>query len=248
MKVSLITVVYNAEKYLRDCMESVFSQTFPNIEYIVIDGGSTDRTLSIIEDYKDQIDFFLSEKDKGMYDALNKGIKVATGEIIGILNGDDMLSDVHVVGKIVATFERNEADAVYGNLNYISTTTTKRIIRKWISKPFTKKDIESGWMPAHPTLYLKREVFERFGSYSLEFGTAGDYEMMLRLLYQNKISARFLNELIVDMRVGGMSNSNLRQRIKTIFNDYKAIRANGIPFALKTLLLKKLVKIPQFFA
>ncbi len=247
MKVSLITVVYNAEKYLRDCMESVFLQTFPDIEYIVIDGGSKDGTLSIIEDYRDRIDFFLSEKDQGMYDALNKGIKVATGDIIGILNGDDMLADMHVIGKIVATFEKDEADAVYGNLNYISGTNTKRIIRKWISKPFTKKDLESGWMPAHPTLYLKRAVFEKFGSYSLKYGTAGDYEMMLRLLYQNKISARFLDELIVDMRVGGMSNSNLRQRIKTIINDYKAIKANGIPFALKTLLLKKLVKIPQFF-
>lgn len=246
MKVSLITVVYNGEKYIEDCVKSVICQTYKDIEYIVIDGGSTNSTLSILEKYKQNINCFISEKDKGMYDALNKGINKATGDIIGILNADDMLAADDVILKIVTCFKNNNSDAVYGNLNYINPEDANQIIRKWVSKQFTKRDIELGWMPAHPTLYLKKELFDRLGNYSLNFGTAADYELMLRYLYHYQINAVFLDHLIVNMRTGGMSNASFKHRYHAFINDYKAIKANNISFPLLTIAAKKISKIKQY--
>ncbi|MBB2144120.1 glycosyltransferase [Pedobacter sp. LMG 31464] len=246
MKISLITVVYNGEKYIEDCVKSIICQAYSDIEYIVIDGGSTDSTLTILEKYKSNIDCFVSEKDKGMYDALNKGINLATGDIIGILNADDMLASKDVISNIVTCFKINNSDAVYGNLNYVHPENANQIIRKWISKPFTKKDIKLGWMPAHPTLYLKRELFNRLDNYSLNFGSAADYELMLRYLYRYQIKAVFLNQLVVNMRTGGMSNASFKQRYHALVNDYKAIKANNISFPIVTLLVKKLSKLKQY--
>ncbi|KQC02409.1 glycosyltransferase family 2 protein [Pedobacter sp. Hv1] len=246
MKVSLITVVYNGEKYLADCIESVIGQTYHDLEYIVIDGASTDSTLSILEKYSAKITKFVSEKDKGMYDALNKGIDMATGEIIGILNADDMLASADVIANIVAQFEKFDADGVYGNLNYINPHRANAIVRKWVSKPFTQKDIEMGWMPAHPTLYLKKSLFKKFEYYSLDFGTAADYELMLRFLYQCQIKAVFIDQLIVNMRIGGMSNASMKHRYHALVNDLKALKVNRLPFPLFTLLLKKMSKLTQF--
>ncbi len=247
MKVSLITVVYNADRYLKDCIESIISQNYADIEYIIIDGGSTDGSLAIIESYKKYIHYFVSEKDKGMYDALNKGILVATGDVVGILNADDMLASTTVIDKIVKTFETYTPDAVYGNLNYIHPDNPQKIIRKWIAKPYTIQHLKLGWMPAHPTFYVRKEIFERYGSYSLNFGTAADYELMLRFLYSHRIKAIFLNELIVNMRIGGMSNVSVGQRYHAFVNDYKAIKQNGISFAFVAILLKKMRKLKQFF-
>lgn len=246
MKVSIITVVFNGEKYLEDCINSVLGQDYKNIEYIVIDGGSTDRSLSIIEGFKNQIHYFISEADRGMYDALNKGIKVASGDIVGILNADDLLATKDVISNIVIAFEQNKAEGVYGNLNYIDESPSKKVLRKWISKQFVNNDILLGWMPAHPTLYLKRELFDRFGYYSLDFGTVADYELMVRYLYVCKINAHFLDKLIVDMRIGGMSNSSLKQRYLAFINDYKAVKRNKLPYPLATVLLKKISKLQQF--
>lgn len=245
MKVSIITVVYNGEKYLADCMRSVIAQDYADIEYIVIDGGSTDGTLSIVENYKPHIAHFVSEKDRGMYDALNKGIALATGSLVGILNADDMLANPQVISKVVEHMAASGADGVYGNLNYIHPESRK-IIRKWISKPFARKDIALGWMPAHPTLYLKKDLFERYGNYSLDFGTAADYELMLRFLYKHRVKAVFLDELMVNMRTGGMSNASMKQRYHALVNDYKAARTNGVSFPFVTILLKKLSKVSQF--
>lgn len=246
MKVSLITVVYNGEKYLADCIESVIGQTYHDLEYIIIDGASTDSTLSIVEKYRADITKFVSEKDRGMYDALNKGIDMASGEIIGILNADDMLASTDVIANIVAQFEKFDADGVYGNLNYINPHRANAIVRKWVSKPFTQKDIKMGWMPAHPTLYLKKILFKRFGYYSLDFGTAADYELMLRFLYQCQIKAVFMDQLIVNMRIGGMSNASMKHRYHALLNDLKALKTNRLPFPLFTLLLKKVSKLTQF--
>jgi glycosyltransferase len=246
MKISIITVVYNGEAYLEDCIKSVIEQSYPHIEYIVIDGGSTDGSLKIIEKYKTDISYFVSEKDRGMYDALNKGIKIATGEVVGILNADDMLASPDVIESIANCFTRENADAVFGNLSYVDPANTNKIIRKWISKPFKKSDIVLGWMPAHPTFYARRSLFAKFGYYSLNFDSAADYELMVRFLYKNHIKAVFLDKLIVNMRTGGMSNASLKHRYKAFINDYKALRANDVPLAFLTVILKKLSKIAQY--
>ncbi|TKC08199.1 glycosyltransferase [Pedobacter polaris] len=246
MKVTIITVVYNGEKYIKDCIESVLDQNYEDIEYIIVDGASTDKTCSIIEDYQAKIHRYISEKDKGMYDGLNKGIALATGDIIGILNADDMLASNTVITNIVTFFKVNGAEGVYGNLNYVNASNPNQIIRKWISRQYTKRAIELGWMPAHPTLYLKRELFKKHGNYSLDFGTAADYELMIRFLYKYNVRALFINELIVNMRVGGMSNSSLNQRYLAMKYDFKAAKKNKLPFALLTIVLKKISKVSQF--
>ena len=246
MKISIITVVYNGEAFLADCIKSVVAQDYADIEYIIIDGGSNDRSLKIIEKYKKHISHFISEKDNGMYDALNKGIKMATGEIVGILNADDMLASTDVITAISHCFKTQNPDGVYGNLNYIHPQKTTKIIRKWIAKPFTKRDIILGWMPAHPTFYTKRLLFDTLGNYSLNFDSAADYELMVRFLYKFNVKAIFLDKLLVNMRTGGMSNASLKHRYKALMNDYKALKVNGVPFAIFTLLFKKLSKITQF--
>lgn len=246
MTISIITVVYNGAAFLEHCIKSVIEQTYPNIEYIVVDGGSKDGSLDIIKQYRAHIAKFVSEKDHGMYDALNKGIKMATGEVIGILNADDMLASSDVIESVAQCFISQEPDGLYGNLNYIHPKNTAKIIRKWISKPFTKTDIVLGWMPAHPTFYVKRSLFEELGYYSLNFDSAADYELMIRFLYKYQINAVFLNKLIVNMRTGGMSNASLKHRYKALVNDYKALNENDVPFSVFAILFKKLSKIIQF--
>mgnify|MGYP003576391341 FL=1 len=247
MKISLITVVYNGERFLESCINSVIAQDYADLEYILIDGASTDKSLEIANKYRDKIDVLLSEKDKGMYDALNKGIALAKGEIIGILNADDMLATNDVISTIAKTFSSSQTDGVYGDLNYIDPNNTNKIIRKWKGKPYSLGGIKRGWMPAHPTLYLKRSLFVKYGNYSLNFGTAADYELILRFLFKHKIKAVYLNKLIVKMRTGGMSNASLKLRKHALDNDLKAIRENGIKLPYLTLLLKKIRKIQQFF-
>ncbi|MGF1923573.1 MAG: glycosyltransferase family 2 protein [Bacteroidia bacterium] len=246
MKISIITVVYNGEAFLSDCIQSVIDQRYQNIEYIIVDGGSTDTTLQIIESFKGHIHQYISEPDKGMYDALNKGIKMATGDVVGILNADDVLASADVVESIANCFMDNSPDALYGNLNYIDPLNKNKIIRKWIGKPFTKRDIVLGWMPAHPTFYVKRSLFDVFGYYSLNYDSAADYELMVRFLYKHSVKAIFLNKLMVNMRNGGMSNASFKNRYKGLVNDYKALRKNHIPFALLTVFLKKISKVVQF--
>ncbi|ARS38493.1 hypothetical protein CA265_01850 [Sphingobacteriaceae bacterium GW460-11-11-14-LB5] len=246
MKISLITVVYNGEAFLQQCFSSVMAQTYADIEYIVIDGGSTDRTLNIIQENQSAIDYFISEKDKGLYDAINKGINRATGEVIGILNADDLFAHPDVLASVAKTFiDQPEIDGLYGDLNYIHPTTHK-IIRTWKSRQNTAEDLKKGWMPAHPTLYLKRSLFEKNGNYALDLGTAADYELILRYFYTHKIEAVYLPILMVNMRTGGVSNQSLRGRISAFVNDYKALKRNSIPYPLFALMRKKLSKLSQF--
>lgn len=246
IKISIITVVYNAESYLESCIQSVLSQNYSNIEYIIIDGASTDGTLQIIDQYKSKISHFVSEPDKGLYDAINKGISLATGEVVGILNADDYFPDVDVVSAIAEVFNSNlELDGLYGNLNYIHPQNHV-IVRKWRSRDTTFKDIESGWMPAHPTLYLKRELFSKWGNYALDMGTAADYDLILRYFHTHKINTIFLDKLMVNMRLGGVSNQSYQAVYKAILSDYKALKRNQVPAAPIVLIKKKLSKITQF--
>lgn len=246
MKISLITVVYNGEAFLSDCIQSVANQTYQNLEYIVIDGLSTDKTVSIIESNKNHVSQFISEKDDGLYDALNKGISLATGDIIGILNSDDMLATNNILDQVAQVFFKDDTiDGVYGDLNYIHPFT-KKVVREWKSKPASFKDVESGWMPAHPTLYLKKELFEHYGKYALDMGTAADYDLILRFFHTHKINAAYLPSLMVNMRMGGVSNKTIKNILLAVKNDLRALFRNKIPNPFRVLLRKKLSKISQF--
>jgi glycosyltransferase involved in cell wall biosynthesis len=248
LKVSIITVTYNAESFLAQCIQSVHEQSYQDIEYLIVDGGSKDGTLSIIQSNESKITKWVSGKDKGMYDALNKGMQMATGDIIGILNSDDMLFDKAVISNIVATFEHEKTDAVYGDLVYVNAEDTNLIIRDWKGQSYKRNRFRWGWMPAHPTFYVKRKLLEKYDGYLLEFGSAADYEWMSRLLYLHQLTAAYLPEKIVRMRIGGQSNVSWNARWKANRNDFRAMKKNEIPLPWLASLLKPLRKITQFFS
>lgn len=226
-------------------MSSVFSQLYEHIEYIIIDGGSTDGTLEKIGSFTNDY-ILISEPDKGVYDALNKGIKRATGDIVGFLHADDFFASNEVVNAIVKKFELEDPDVLFGDLMYVHPTSHE-IIRKWKSSPFKMERLNFGWMPPHPTFYMKKSLFDRVGYYSLEFGTAGDYEFMIRVLRNFTLKVSYLPKLFVKMRLGGMSNSSLENRLKAFENDYKAVKLHNFKYPFITTVLKKARKIFQYF-
>lgn len=246
MKVTIITVTYNSARFLGDCIRSVQMQNYKNIEHIIIDGKSTDGTIGIIKKYEKGISRWISETDKGMYDAINKGMRMATGDVIGILNSDDVLDNDHVIFNIVKEFVANKADAVYGDLEYVAQDDTDKVLRVWKGSPYKRSRFEHGWMPAHPTFYVKRSLVEKYGGYETHYFSAADYEFMARYLYQHKISASYLPKLIVRMRMGGASNVNIKQRLRANRRDYLAMKRNKIPFAFFVSILKPLIKLHQF--
>jgi glycosyltransferase len=247
MKVSIITVTYNSGKYLEDCIKSVIKQTYHDIEHIIVDGKSTDDTLDIISKYRPFISQYISETDRGIYDAINKGMAMATGDIIGNLNSDDILVDDDVIESIVKTFEENKVDTVYGDLEYVSASDTNKIIRIWKGRSFKRSRFRYGWMPAHPTFYIKRSLVEKYGYYENHYFTAADYEFMARYLYKNRVTSFYLPKLIVKMRIGGQSNQTIYKRLRANRRDYLAMRKNNIPFAFVVSILKPLIKLSQFF-
>ena len=246
MKVTIITVTLNSERFLEDCIKSVISQDYKDIEHIIIDGGSTDATLSIIHKYKDHIAAWVSEKDPGMYDAINKGMRMATGDIIGTLNSDDTLSTSKVISEIANTFYEQKVDSVYGDLVYVDQQNTDKVIRVWKGLPYKRKRYKYGWMPAHPTFYFKRELLDKYGYYETHYFTASDYEFMARYLFYFRISAYYIPKLIVKMRTGGMSNKTIYQRLRANRRDYLAMKRNRIPFPFIVSLLKPLIKLHQY--
>lgn len=246
MKISIVTVTYNAERFLENCIASVVSQKFANIEYIIIDGASTDSTLHIVSRFNDKITKIVSEKDNGMYDALNKGIKMATGDVVGLLNADDFFADNEVVGEIADAFLQSGADVLYGDLWYVDQNNPDKVLRRWKSKPYHHDMFQWGWMPAHPTFYAKRELFEQLGYYRLDMGSAADYELMIRFMHKFKSKAVYLPKLMVKMRAGGMSNSSVEARLKANQADLEAMKINGIRFPKLAAFLKPVRKIPQF--
>ncbi len=246
MKVSIITVTYNSEKYIADCIASVRKQTYGNIEHIIVDGKSTDNTLKIIQKNSSSIAHWISETDRGMYDAINKGIKMASGDIIGVLNSDDMLASADVIMDIVACFDEKKIDSVYGDLVYVDPANPQRVMRYWKGLPYKRSRFTYGWMPAHPTFYIRRELIDRFGGYENHYYTAADYEFMARYLYGHKISSCYLSKMIVKMRNGGVSNSSIYRRLRANRRDYLAMKINKIPLAFLVSILKPLIKIPQY--
>jgi glycosyltransferase involved in cell wall biosynthesis len=245
LKISLITVAYNAQNTIERCIISVLRQKFNNIQYIVIDGGSTDDTAQIIGKYKDKVDIFISEPDRGVYDAMNKGIAYATGDIIGTLNADDYYADDDVLNNVIAAFAKQECNILYGDLDYIDHSG--KTIRKWRSGKYKSGMFNWGWMPPHPTFYCRRKLFEELGAYKLDYGSAADYELMLRFIHSNKTSVYYMDKVMVKMVTGGISNKNIGNRVKAISNDLKAMRNNNILLPVVTILFKPLRKISQFF-
>jgi glycosyltransferase len=246
MKITLITVTYNSEKYLSHCIESVLMQTYGNIEHIIIDGKSTDGTVSIIKKYEHKIAHWISETDKGMYDAINKGIKMASGDVIGILNSDDIFVSDDVISSIAKAFEDEKVDSVYGDLEYVDKIDTERVFRVWKGKKYNRNLFKMGWMPGHPTFYIKKSLIEKHGMYENHYHTAADYEFMARYLYKYKITSFYLAKLFVKMRNGGASNKNLNQRLRANRRDYLAMKKNSIPMPFVVSILKPIIKLHQF--
>ena len=247
MKVSIITITYNSENTLRTCIESVLNQTYKNIEHIIVDGKSTDGTLNIVNEYREGIANIISEPDDGIYDAMNKGIKLATGDIVGILNSDDFYIDSYVIEKIVNSFIKYKVDSLYGDLLYVDPVDTNKVIRYWKSSVFIPGSFKRGWHPPHPTFFVKKLVYDKYGGFDLNFEVSADFELMLRFLEKYKISTYYLNEPLVKMRMGGVSNNSVFNVIKGNINCYKAFKKNGLDVSILYLFYRLLPKVKQFF-
>jgi glycosyltransferase len=246
MKISVITATWNSAQTISDTLDSILSQSYTDIEYIVIDGLSRDNTLEIIKNHNVKVDIIVSEKDNGIYDALNKGIAVATGDVIGFLHSDDVFACSDALQQIADAFSQSEIDSVYGDLNYVSKNDTERVIRHWKSNEYKRKNILSGWMPPHPTFYMKRVCYQTFGSFDLSYKISADYDSILRYLWKNSLTSSYVPKVLINMRVGGESNRSLKNIILKSKEDYKAMKNNDLP-AVTALLGKNLSKIPQFF-
>ena len=246
MKISIITVVWNNEKTIKNAIDSVLSQTYKNIEYIVVDGSSTDGTVKIVQSYGDKISKLLSEKDKGIYDAMNKGIRLATGDIVGILNSDDFYKSNDILEIVVNEFINKDIDCLYGDLEYVDSKDTSKVLRYWKSKVYKDGLFENGWHPAHPTFFIKREFYKKYGVFNLDFKIAADYEIMLRFLKKYQLKSSYINKTFVKMRVGGESNRSIKNIVKANLESYRAWEINGLNINPIIFLLKPLSKILQF--
>ena len=247
VKVSIITSAYNSEGTIEDTIKSVVNQTYRDIEYIIIDGGSTDRTPEILRQYEDEISICVSEPDNGIYHALNKGIRLSTGDIIGFLHADDFYENDNVIETVVSRMKEHDVDSCYGDLLYVNKKNTEKIIRFWKSCPYTEGLFQKGWMPPHPTFFVRKEVYREYGDFNTAFKIAADYELMLRFLEKNKISTHYIPEVLIKMRTGGASNRSLKNIVLKTTEDYMAWKVNDLDGPFYTIPLKNLSKIPQFF-
>lgn len=228
-------------------MASIARQTYPHIEHIVVDGGSVDATLSIVEYFAEEAyATIISEPDEGLYDALNKGICTAKGDIVGILHSDDVFAHDRVIDVVVKAFEDPDINAVYGDLDYISSYRPERVVRRWKSEEFQQHKLAQGWMPPHPTLFLRRSVFERLGAYNPSFQIAADYDAILRFFGHDEITSKYVPDVFVNMSLGGESNASLENIILKSREDYRALRSNNVG-GLATLMRKNVSKLNQFF-
>lgn len=243
LKMSIITAVYNRVDTVAAALASVQAQRDVPIQHIVIDGGSTDGTLDILHEHRQRIAVLISEPDQGIYDALNKGLACATGDIVGVLHSDDVYADEHVLGRVAAAFAEPHVDAVYGDLDYV--TSRGRVLRHWRAGPFVPGRLAWGWMPPHPTLHVRRSAYERLGGFRTDFRIAADYELVLRLLGRGGLAACYIPETLVRMRWGGASNRTLSQVVRKTWEDYRALRESGVG-GLGALAWKNLSKLRQF--
>lgn len=244
MKISIITITYNSAKTLQRSLASVQGQTYKDIEHIIVDGASKDGTLEIIEEYakKHTNVRWISEKDDGIYNAINKGIRMATGDVIGFLHSDDVLFAPDSIEHIAAAFDSTETDVVYGDLQYC---LGNRVVRRWQSNPFNPHSLKYGWMPPHPTVYVRRAVYEQVGEYDEWFRISADYDMMLRIFGAGYCS-KYIPEVIVSMELGGASNKNTKARLSKTQEDYFALKKNHVGAGMLTVACKQIRKIRQF--
>jgi len=245
VKVSIITVSYNSAATIQTAVESVLSQKEATIEYIIIDGGSTDGTLDVLSPYKDRIDVLVSEPDKGIYDAMNKGVSRATGDVIAILNSDDVYADAYVVRDMVKVISEGAVDGAYADLVYTDESLAK-VQRTWVSGQYKKNSFLYGWMPPHPTFFVKRACYQKFGVFNTVLRSAADYELMLRFIHKEHISLGYVPRVTVKMRQGGQSNASVTNRLKANNEDREAWRLNQLTPYWFTLYLKPLRKVSQF--
>lgn len=240
-KISIITVVWNNKDTIKDAIESVLNQTYKDIEYIIVDGASTDGTVEVVQRYGDKITKFISEPDNGLYDAMNKGIKLATGDVIGILNSDDFYVDEFVIEKVVKVFEEKEVDSLFSDLVYVRPEDLNKAVRHYDSSQFNPDKFAYGWMPAHPTFFVQRSAYEKHGLFKTDYKIAADYELLVRFLYKHKLTYFYLQEVIIKMRMGGMSTSGVKSNWILNHEIIRACRENGI----KTNMFKVLSKYPK---
>lgn len=246
-KVSIVTATYNSATSIKNCLDSVVSQVYNDLEYLIIDGQSSDDTLNIIKDYQQKYPYIklISEKDYGIYDALNKGLQLATGDVIGFVHSDDLLATNYIISDIVNQLQNEQLDGIYGDLQYVDKIDLNKVIRLWKSCDFKPRLLKQGWMPAHPTLFLKKEVYKKHGIFDLNYKIAADYDFMLRVLKDNSLKFGYLPKVITKMRVGGASNRSLKNIIQKTKEDYRAIRSNKLG-GIYSILRKNTSKLKQF--
>lgn len=245
MKVSIITVCFNSADTTEDTITSILSQDYENIEYIVVDGGSTDGTLDIVNRYKYHMAKVVSEPDNGVFDAMNKGLKLATGDIVGFLNADDLYANENVIARIVEAIRANNVDCCYGDLEYVARNDLGKTVRRWKSQAYQNGLFEKGWHPPHPAFFVKRQMYEKYGHFNSKFKIAADYELMLRFLRKHGIKSCYIPSVLVRMRIGGKSNKNLSQIIKANIECYQTWRENGLKVSPLIMLRKPLSKLTQ---
>lgn len=247
IKISVVTAVYNRQKTIGQALGSVLAQSYPSVESVVIDGASTDGTLAVLEVYRQRLGVLISERDKGIYDALNKGIKNATGDVVGFLHADDIFENSEVLAKVAAAFQDPSVDAVYGDLVYVQQDDIGQVIRYWKSGSFDYGALSRGWMPPHPTFYVRRSVYERFGNFDTSYSISADYDTVLRFLAVERLRAKYIPEVLVRMRVGGISNRSLRSIFLKSSEDFSVLRRNKVG-GIIALFLKNSRKVMQFWS
>lgn len=245
MKISIITAVYNGRDTIASALESVARQDYGNVEYVVVDGGSQDGTAQFLELHRDGIDVLVSERDEGIYDALNKGIRMSSGDIVGFLHADDVFANDQVLSLIARAFEHPEVGAVFGDIEYVDKCDMNRVIRKWRAGTFSRRKLGWGWMPPHPTFYVRRSVYAEHGLFDTRYRIAADYDCMLRFLRDCRFEVAYISEVLVRMRVGGASNRSIANILRKSREDYMALRTNCVG-GLAALCWKNLSKLPQF--
>ncbi|MFD0798198.1 glycosyltransferase family 2 protein [Maribacter chungangensis] len=248
MKVTIITATFNSEETLSASLSSVWEQDYKNIEHVIVDGASTDNTLKIIKEFssKNKGITYVSAPDEGIYDAINKGLDLATGDVIGFVHSDDFLANPGIISAIVSRFKEGDYAGVYGNLLYVERQNTNKVVRNWYSKNFHVGLLQRGWMPAHPTLFLKREVYRECGNFDRSYKIAADYDFMLRVLLRPKYKFGFLPEVITKMRVGGKSNKSISNMMLKSQEDLRAMKTNELNRPLMALFFKNFSKLKQF--